>query len=152
VLEVYLKLLAPPPSNHDLWPLILKTDHSGVLLAHFNQGDTQTLLLNARLLRAMLLLQTDKPQKNDYAIDEIDFGRAHTASQRIFKFYLSNLSEVTAKWRLNYVAFPKKPTIGYMTKTPWEGENLEKTDDPQVFEFSVTEVMPICLSKDIGSS
>jgi hypothetical protein len=47
---------------------------------------------------------------------------------------------VTAKWSLNYVKFPKKSTIGYATKTNWENENIEKLDDPEVFEFSVTEV------------
>jgi len=47
--------------------------------------------------------------------------------------FLSNITEVTSKWKLNYVTFPKKQTIGYMTKTAWEGENLEKVDDPEVF-------------------
>jgi hypothetical protein len=50
------------------------------------------------------------------------------------------VTDVTAKWSLNYVKFPKKSTIGYMTKTAWDNENLEKLDDPDVFEFSVTEV------------
>ena len=36
--------------------------------------------------------------------------------------------------------FLRKATIGYSTTTPWENENMEKTDDPDVFEFSVTEV------------
>lgn len=72
-------------------------------------------------------------------MDEIDFGMLHTQSHRTFRVYLSNITEVTAKWRLNYVAFPKKQTIGYMTKTAWETENLVKHDDPEVFEFSVTD-------------
>jgi hypothetical protein len=36
------------------------------------------------------------------------------------------------------VKFPKKTTIGHNTTTPWEQENMEKTDDAEVFEFSVT--------------
>ena len=39
--------------------------------------------------------------------------------------------------------FPKKSTIGHNTTTPWEVENMEKTDDPEVFEFSVTSVSTI---------
>jgi hypothetical protein len=59
---------------------------------------------------------------------------------RTIKVFLSNITHVTAKWTLNYVKFPKKATIGYNTTTPWEEENLKKTDDPDVFEFSLTEV------------
>jgi hypothetical protein len=55
-------------------------------------------------------------------------------------FYLINETPVPAKWSLNYVAFPKKLTIGYMTKTALEIENLQKTDDPDVFQFSLAEV------------
>lgn len=74
-------------------------------------------------------------------MDELDFGTLHVDSHRTVRVFLSNVTEVTAKWRLNYVLFPKKSNFGYMTKTAWESENLEKTDDPDVFEFSVTEVM-----------
>lgn len=55
-------------------------------------------------------------------------------------FYLINETAVPAKWTLNYVKFPKKETIGYMTKTPLEIENMKKTDDPDVFQFSHTAV------------
>ena len=87
----------------------------------------------------MIKLLTDKPQRNDKAMDEISFGTVHVESHRTFRVFLSNVTEVTAHWRLNYVAFPKKANFGYATKTEWESENLEKNDDPDVFEFSVTE-------------
>ncbi len=64
------------------------------------------------------------------------------------RIFLSNVTDVTAKWSLNYVKFPKKSTIGYMTKTAWENENLEKLDDPDVFEFSVTEVFSHNIYRD----
>ena len=73
-------------------------------------------------------------------MDELDFGIVNVDKFRTIKVYLSNVTEPTAKWRLNYVSFPKKSTIGYSTLTPWEQENMEKTDDPDVFEFSVTDV------------
>ena len=72
-------------------------------------------------------------------MDEIDFGDCHINSHRTFRFFLSNITEVTAKWTLNYVALQKRSTLGYATKTQWEIENMEKLDDPDVFEFSVTE-------------
>ena len=96
------------------------------------------MILEAILLRPMIQLMTDKPQKNDYAMDEISFGEVHVQSHRTFRVFLSNVTEVTAKWALNYVSFPKRSTLGYMTKTEWESENQEKLDDPDVFEFSVT--------------
>jgi hypothetical protein len=87
----------------------------------------------------MLSLLTEKPSKNDKAWDELDMGTVHIDKHRTIKVFLSNITGVTAKWRLNYVSFPKKPTVGYSTMTPWERENLHKNDDPDVFEFSVTD-------------
>jgi len=98
------------------------------------------MVLDAHLLRPMIRLLTDKPQKNDKAQDELEFGMVHVDGHRTIRIFLSNVTDVTAKWSLNYVKFPKKSTIGYMTKTAWENENLDKLDDPEVFEFSVTEV------------
>jgi hypothetical protein len=68
----------------------------------------------------------------------LDFGIVNVERNRLTHIYLSNETVVTAKWMLNYVKFPKKQTIGHSTTTPWEIENLEKTDEPDVFEFSVT--------------
>lgn len=92
------------------------------------------------LLRPKLELLTEKPSKNDKALDELDFGVVNVDKWRTIKVFLSNVTEVSGKWKLNYVSFPKKSTIGYSTTTPWEVENMEKNDDPDVFEFSVTEV------------
>ena len=83
---------------------------------------------------------TDYLSKNDYAMDELDFGVVNVEKDRTIHIYLENQTEVTAKWKLNYVKFPKKQTIGHNTTTPWEKENIEKTDDLEVFEFSMTSV------------
>ena len=83
---------------------------------------------------------TEKPSKNDKALDELDFATVNVDKFRTIRVFLSNTTEPIAKWKLNYVAFPKKSTIGHSTTTPWEIENMEKTDDPDVFEFSVTDV------------
>ena len=91
------------------------------------------------MMRPMLQLLTEKPSKNAKAWDELDLGTVHIEKFRTVKIFLSNITDVTAKWRLNYVSFPKKMTVGYSTMTPWENENLQKCDDPDVFEFSLTE-------------
>jgi hypothetical protein len=54
-------------------------------------------------------------------------------THKTIRVFLSNLTDVTARWKLNYVTFPKKASSGYMTQTCWEKENVEKVDDPDVF-------------------
>jgi hypothetical protein len=91
-------------------------------------------------MRPRVVILTDFPSKNDYALDELDFGQVNVERDRTIHVYLSNVTEVTARWQLHYVKFPKKSTFGHNTTTPWEVENQEKTDDPEVFEFSSTTV------------
>ena len=55
---------------------------------------------------------------------EMDFGVCNVDNHRTIQLFLSNITEVTAKWRLNYVKFGKKVTIGHNTTTHWEKENL----------------------------
>ena len=140
IVEIDIKFLAPQPSDNNEWPLIIKNERHGELIASFNNGDVQRLSLDAFLLRPKLELLTEKRSKNDKAMDELDFGIVNVDKFRTIKVFLSNVTEPTARWKLNYVSFPKKSTIGYSTTTPWEQENMEKTDDPDMFEFSVTEV------------
>ena len=73
-------------------------------------------------------------------MDEFNFGIVHVNSHKTQKIYLSNITEVTAKWKLHYVALSKKQSYGYMTRTAWEKENVDRVDDPEVFEFSITDV------------
>jgi hypothetical protein len=96
--------------------------------------------IHGALLRPKVVLLTEKDSKNDYAMDEMDFGTVNVDRFRTIKVFLSNQTEVTAKWQLNYVKFPKKNTISKFTTTKWEEENLAKIDDPEVFEFSVDSV------------
>lgn len=73
-------------------------------------------------------------------MDEMDFGVCNVDCFRTITLYLSNITEVTAKWSLNYVKLPKKVTMSKYTETAWEAENLKKVDDPDVFEFSISNV------------
>jgi len=140
IVEIHVKFKTPSPSDSEEWPMIMKNQRQGELIAYFANGDQQRLNLTGQLLRPKLDMLTEKPSKNDKALDELDMGIVHVDKFRTVKVYLSNVTQVTAKWKLNYVKFPKKSTIGYSTTTPWEIENMEKKDDPDVFEFSVTEV------------
>jgi hypothetical protein len=126
IIEIEVKLKAPSPQSSEEWPMIIKTERSGELIAHFANGMKQKLMLDALLMRSMLKLLTEKPSKNDKAMDELDFGTVHIEKHRTVRLFLSNITTVTGKWKLNYVSFPKKSTIGYSTLTAWEQENLQK--------------------------
>ena len=91
-------------------------------------------------MRPKLNLLTEFSSRNDKAQDELDFGICNVDVHRTITIFLSNITEVTANWMLNYVKFPKKQTISKYTTTAWEEENLEKLDDPDVFEFSLAQV------------
>lgn len=55
------------------------------------------------LLRPKVTVLTDFPSKNDYAMDELDFGKVNVEKSRTIHVYLANETEVTAKWQLTYV-------------------------------------------------
>lgn len=138
IVEVHVKFLAPTSGDTVEWPMTIRNERAGELVAYFANGDQQKLFLDGVLMRPKVQILTDFLSKNDYAMDELDFGRVNVEKSRTIHVYLSNETDVTARWQLNYVKFPKKQTIGHNTTTPWEVENMEKTDDPEVFEFSVT--------------
>lgn len=140
IVEVHVKFLAPTSGDTVEWPMTIRNERAGELVAYFANGDQQKLFLDGVLMRPKVQILTDFLSKNDYAMDELDFGRVNVEKSRTIHVYLSNETDVTARWQLNYVKFPKKQTIGHNTTTPWEVENMEKTDDPEVFEFSVTGV------------
>lgn len=118
----------------------MQNDRHGELVASFSNGETQKFVLAGQLLRPKLVLLTEVPSKNNFANDEMDFGICNVDCHRTITLYLSNITEVTSKWSLNYVKFPKKVTMSKYTETAWEEENLKKIDDPDVFEFSISGV------------
>ena len=140
IVELHVKFIAPKPADLQEWPMIMKNERRGELVASFQNGDAQQFALHGILLRPKLILLTEKMSKNDKAQDEMEFGICNVDKHRTIKVFLSNITECTANWTLNYVKFPKKQTISKYTTTMWEDENLEKVDDPEVFEFLVTGV------------
>ena len=121
----------------------MQDDRHGDLTASFSNGDTQKFVFTGQLLRPKLVLLTEVLSKNSFAMDEMDFGVCNVDCFRTITLYLSNITEVTAKWSLNYVKLPKKVTMSKYTETAWEAENLKKVDDPDVFEFSISNVSRI---------
>lgn len=117
-----------------------------MLEVEFLNKKKQYFNLLGNLIRPKVSIITMKPCKNEKGVDEIDLGEVNIERSKQTQFFLINETAVPAKWNLGYVKFPKKKTIGYMTKTPLEIENLKKTDDPDVFQFSVTEVSVLHLS------
>ena len=88
--------------------MIMRNERHGELVANFLNGLSQKLILDAIMLRAKVDLLTEKRSKNVKAMDELDFGTVHIEKHRTIKVFLSNSTPVTAKWKLNYVSFPKK--------------------------------------------
>lgn len=123
IVEVQVKFMAPPQSERTEWPMTIMNERQGEIIAYFSNGDQQKLFLDGVLQRPMVTVQTDFLSKNDYALDELDFGMVNVEKARTIHIYLSNLTDVTAKWALNYVKFPKQATYGHNTTTPWEIEN-----------------------------
>ena len=115
--------------------MIMNNQRQGQLTAAFSNGDSQSFSLVGQLMRPKLMLLTEYSSRNDKAQDELDFGICNVDMKRTITIFLSNVTEVTANWMLNYVKFPKKQTVSKYTTTMWEEENLEKVDDADVFEF-----------------
>lgn len=70
----------------------------------------------------------------------IDFGMQHIKDKGYKMMWLANKSQIPGEWKIVYVPFPEKTYYGAATVTELEKENLEKTDDPSVFNFNVSEV------------
>ena len=100
--------MAPAASDGSEWPMTIFNERSGELVAYFANGDQQKLFLDGVLMRPKVQILTDFLSKNDYAMDELDFGRVNVEKSRTIHVYLSNETDVTARWQLNYVKFPKK--------------------------------------------
>ena len=98
IVEVHVKFLAPPASDKAEWPMTIRNERNGELIARFANGDQQKLFLDGVLMRPKVQILTDFLSKNDYAMDELDFGRVNVEKSRRIHIYLSNDTDVTARW------------------------------------------------------
>lgn len=103
IVEVHVKFLAPSHNDHAEWPMTILNERKGEIVAFFANGDQQKLFLDGVLQRPKVQVLTDFPSKNDYAMDELDFGKVNVERNRTIHVYLANETEVTAKWQLSYV-------------------------------------------------
>jgi len=111
IVELHVKFLTPKPSDTAEWPMIMTSERHGEVTASFDNGDTQKFLVHGKLLRPKVVLLTEKPSKNDKAMDELDLGICNVDKSRTIKVYLSNVTECNANWKLNYITFPKTKIV-----------------------------------------
>lgn len=138
-LGIIVQFMGYDIADYDNWPNSSDNFVNGALKVAFENGMTQEIELNGKLMRPKLMLNT----KGFEPCDEetvIDFGLVHTSDQVMITFWLSNKSIVPAEWKIYYVPFPEKTYFGAATVTKLEKENIEKTDDPDVFIFNRKEV------------
>jgi len=142
LVELFIEFEGYNEKDHENWPLAPIARLPGMITINYANGDFQTIELEGSLLRPVLQLNTVGFEGRK-AEEVIEFELTHikNVSQKVL--YLSNISKVPAKWKLNYLKYPTKNTIAMATMTKLEIEDREKTDDPSVFEFSVTEVIII---------
>lgn len=67
IVEVHLKMSTPAVNDREHWPLIIKKEQKGELIACFETGDVQTFKIDGLLLRPKMVVLTEKPSKNDKA-------------------------------------------------------------------------------------
>lgn len=74
IVEVHVKFLAPSPNDFNEWPMTILNERKGEIIAFFSNGDSSKLFLDGVLSRPKVTILTDFISKNDYALDELDFG------------------------------------------------------------------------------
>lgn len=129
-------------SNYQSWPNTKMTFVNGSLKVMFRNGQTQDIRLEGILYRPFLFMNSTgfEPCNDPSEPPTLDFGLLHIDDERLQTIWLCNKSPVPAQWKIVYVPFPQKDYYGAATVTKLEKENQEKVDDPEVFEFEVTEV------------
>ncbi|EQC37574.1 hypothetical protein, variant [Saprolegnia diclina VS20] len=100
----------PPPTSSRREPAVVFV--SGALTIRFSQGTLQTIELQGRILRPILVL----------APSHFKFGLVHCEHHETVKIFLSNPTEVDAHFTVHHV-----PQLGSKT-----------VDDPSVFQLSLT--------------
>ncbi|CAG9311669.1 unnamed protein product [Blepharisma stoltei] len=137
-LQVFIKFLKPNLNDIDAWPLASRSSIGGSFLIRFSNGHEQRLKLEARLYRPKIIINSEQSDEFKKLIEQ-DFGIVNIQFSKKLSLFLSNVSPVDAKWRLNYVQYPKKKNTGWKTMTKQEKEDDTILDDPEVFQFSISE-------------
>lgn len=130
------------PTDYDRWSNTKVAFVEGNLKVIFRNGQTQDIKLEGSLYRPFLFLNSTgfEPCHDPSEPPTLDFGLLHIDDEKILTIWLCNKSPVPAQWKIVYVPFQQKDYFGAATTTKLEKENLEKVDDPEVFNFEVSEV------------
>lgn len=78
--------------------MTILNERKGEIVTYFANGDQQKLFLDGVLMRPRVVVLTDFLSKNDYAVDELDFGLVNVERDRTIHVYLTNVTAVTANW------------------------------------------------------
>lgn len=136
-LKLDVKFLAPDPTNEPEWPMVLINEKFGKIKVVFENGEINEFFLKAVLKRPRIKLSTtgnDSIESPNF----VDFGFTNCESYKKYSIFIKNETEVESKWTINYIKFTGKKIYGHGTITKDEKEDIEKTDDPDVFQFSVS--------------
>lgn len=136
-LKIEIKALVPDPADLEKWPITLVNEKQGKLSVTFENGEISEYYLTAVFKRPRLTMSTtgnDSEEGPNY----IDFGKVNCESYKKSCIYLKNITVVESDWQINYIKHVPKEEYGYGTTTTGEKEDMEMTDDPDMFMFSVT--------------
>ncbi|KRX10489.1 hypothetical protein PPERSA_08791 [Pseudocohnilembus persalinus] len=135
-LEIEIFFEGPETDDYEHWPMVEKEYKFGALNLFFSNGDEQNIDLEGLLLRPAIKLNT-VGHEDFIGAEEQDFGTVHINNKKTISVYLSNNSKVPANWKLNNVKIKSIKNISDLTQTLKEKENHAKTDEADVFEFSI---------------
>ncbi len=127
----------PNPANLENWPITLVNEKQGKLTVTFENGKKSEYYLTACLKRPRLTLSTTGNDSIE-GPNLLDFGKVNCESYKKSFIYLKNITEVESDWAINYLKHIPKEEYGYGTTTIAEKEDIEMTDDPDMFMFSIT--------------
>lgn len=136
-LKLDVKFLAPDVNNEKEWPMTLVNEKFGKITVIFENNETCEYHLSAILRRPRLKISTTGNESIESS-KFINFGNVNCESFKKSSIYLTNETEVESKWTVNYVKFISHKIYGHGTTTIEEKEDINQTDDPEVFEFSLS--------------
>jgi hypothetical protein len=136
-LKLEVKFLAPNPSNEKEWPMRMINEKYGKISVYFENNDYCEYYLIGILKRPRLNISTTGNQSIEGS-NVIDYGYVHCESAKRMSLFILNETEVESKWSIYSVKPKPKNYYGHGTMTKDEKEDMDKTDDPDVFIFNIT--------------
>ena len=148
-LTVDMKFLNPSVNDENEWPMTLLNEKHGRLLLTFENGEFQDFYLRGIILQSKYVIGVlRRPRIRLSTVSNemyentnfINFDNVNVESSKKATIWLMNETEVDTKWKINYVKVNLKKVYGHKTMTIDEKEDREKVDEPDVFDFNITEV------------